>query len=105
MPTPTRPTSPTQMPREIRIGAIAYQVATVEELADGQLHGDINFGKCRIRIAADGDVQKQHVTLWHEVLHGILYQAGMTDQDEQTIDALAYGIVQVLRDNPKLHDA
>lgn len=107
MPTPTRVTSQAPLPERVQIGPTTYQVAVVEELADGsaELYGDIDYGKCRIRITAESDAQKQRVTLWHEVLHAILYQAGMTDHDEQVIDALAYGITQALRENEALHHA
>jgi hypothetical protein len=89
----------------IQIGPIVYTVVEVEELASehGLLHGDINHGKCRIRLSADDDRQRQHQTLWHEILHGILHGAGIRDDhDEQQIEALAHGIIQVLRDNPSL---
>ena len=89
----------------VQIGPIVYRVAKVKELADvpGPLHGDINHGRCRIRISAEDDAQRQHQTLWHEVIHGILHGAGIRDDhDEQQIEALSHGIVQVLRDNPHL---
>lgn len=90
---------------QIQIGPIHYDVVLVPELANGEatLHGDINHARCRIRICADDSPQLQHVTLWHEVLHGILHLAALDDHSEQLIIALAYGIVQALRDNPVLH--
>ena len=95
-------------PKEVQIGPITYRVELVEELHEqGQgryLYGDIHYGRCRIRIDAELDPQVQCLTLWHEVLHGILNGAGIdsADHDEQQIDALAHGIVQALRDNPGL---
>lgn len=89
----------------VQIGPISYQVTKVKELAGdvGALHGDINFSKCRIRLEANDDPQRQHQTLWHEVLHGILHGAGLRDDhDEQQIEALTHGIIQALRDNPNL---
>jgi ssRNA-specific RNase YbeY (16S rRNA maturation enzyme) len=90
---------------QIKIGPISYDVVEVSELASdaGMLHGDINFSKCRIRLDADDNAQRQHQTLWHEVLHGILHGAGIRDgHSEQQIEALAHGIIQVLQDNPLL---
>ena len=89
---------------QITIGPLSYAVVEVEELASasGELYGDINYERCRIRIRAESDPQIKHVTLWHEVLHGILRNAAIEDHDEQQIDALAHGIIQVLRDNPQL---
>lgn len=103
---PTTPTNAT--PKQVQIGPIVYTVVEVEELheegAGRFLYGDIHYGKCRIRVDADLDPQAKHLTLWHEILHGILNGAGIdsADHDEQHIDALAHGIVQVLRDNPGL---
>jgi hypothetical protein len=95
------------MPEQVRIGPIVYTVCEESELASasGTLYGDINYGKCRIRIDADLDPQIKRITLWHEVLHGILNTAAISDHDEQIIDALAHGIVQALHDNPELKDA
>jgi hypothetical protein len=89
----------------IQIGPLRYEVVEVEELAGkaGELCGDITAYKCRIRIAADMDPQAKLVTLWHEILHGILSTAAHNeDHNEAHIDALAHGIIQVLRDNPFL---
>ncbi len=45
------------------------------------------------------------MTLWHEILHGILNGAAQTEEhNEAHIDALAHGIIQVLRDNPQLRN-
>lgn len=83
----------------IQIGPISYKVV---ETDIPSICGDINTVKCCIRLnkAMKPDIRK--VTLWHEVIHGILYAAGQTDHDEVLTDAIAHGIVQVLRDNPEL---
>jgi hypothetical protein len=89
----------------IQIGPIRYEVVEVAELASakGELYGDIDYSKCRIRIAAESDAQVKRVTLWHEILHGILTGAAQTeDHNEAHIDALAHGIILLLRDNPAL---
>lgn len=91
---------------QIQIGPLTYTVVEVEELANGtsELYGDINYGRCRIRIAAESDGQMKLVTLWHEILHGILTGSAQTDHNEAHIDALAHGIIQVLCDNPELRE-
>ena len=89
---------------QIKIGPILYDVLEVHELCGeaGSLCGDLNTSRTRIRINADDDSQVQVVTLWHEILHGILYTAGIRDHDERLIDALAHGLVQVISDNPEI---
>lgn len=92
--------------KQVQIGPLSYRVVEVRELASaahGALYGDIDYSKCRIRIAQESDPQIKDVTLWHEILHGILAGAAHTeDHNEEHIDALAHGIIQVLRDNPEL---
>jgi hypothetical protein len=90
---------------QIQIGPITYSVVEVPELAGAgpsSLCGDIDTQKCRIRINADMADAIKRVTLWHEIVHGILFAAGIMEHDEQVIDAIGHGLVQVLRDNPQL---
>lgn len=87
---------------QILIGPVAYNVLFIPEFSESGRCGDIDVMKARIRINADMAQTVQTVTLWHEVLHGILANAGYKDHNEEQIDALAYGILQVLRDNPDL---
>lgn len=89
---------------QVQIGPIVYEVLHLPDLCgpSGALMGDFNASRARIRINADDDPQVQIVTLWHELIHALLYTAGYRDHDEQQIDALAHGLVQVLRDNPEI---
>jgi hypothetical protein len=86
--------------KHIQIGPIRYTLE-VSDFSD-RTCGDTDTMKCRIRVNSTMHPDVQRVTLWHEVIHGILFAAGMSDHDEQVVDALAHGLVQVLRDNPKL---
>jgi hypothetical protein len=80
-----------------------YQIEIREDLRDGptDLDGWIQWGQLRILIDKDLADDKKQVILWHEILHGILEQAGHA-QNEDALDALAYGIVQVVDDNPEI---
>jgi len=89
----------------VQIGPITYDVVEVSELTGAgpsSLCGDLDTMKCRIRINADMAPAAKRVTLWHEIVHGILFAAGITDHDEVLVDALGHGLTQVLRDNPAL---
>lgn len=92
--------APTKLPKQVAIGPITYKVAEVK--TGDSICGDCNTMKCLIRINKTMDPQIKRVTLWHEIVHGILFTAGMLDHDEQIVDAIAHGVVQVLRDNPEL---
>lgn len=91
----------------IRIGAFDYTVAKVDKIFEDQdrkYYGDIDYFETKIQILNEvtGYVEKQ--TLWHEILHGIFRNAGQRKacNNEPLIDCIAYGLVQVMRDNPDL---
>lgn len=90
----------------VKIGGLDYEVEEVQNLCaeDGlkRLNGHIIYDACQIKIDQGLNQQVKTVCLWHEILHGILTNAGVGKHDEATIEALSYGIVQVLRDNPEL---
>jgi Zn-dependent peptidase ImmA (M78 family) len=85
----------------LHIGAVTY---TVSEAKLRGACGTCNYEQARIRINARLDPQLKRVTLWHEIIHALLFNAGVytAEHNEQQIDALAHGIIQVLRDNPWL---
>jgi hypothetical protein len=92
-------------PETIKVGAIIYQIVDVPGLHNetGEKYdGHILYSKEEIRLEADLASQTKRQTLWHEVIHAILIQAGHQKHDEGQVDALAYGIMNVLQDNPWL---
>ena len=90
----------------VRIGIRDYDITTVAGLRghdDTPLYGVINFGQGTIRLEQDLRPDYSPVVLWHEIVHGILETSGQ-EQSERICDAMAYGIVQILRDNPWLRE-
>lgn len=101
-----------KFPDKIQIGCVGYTVKEIEDLHkvndDGQkvwLHGHILHADAEIRVANDQAEDVKVVTVWHEVMHGILQNAGQSNQPEGFIEALSFGLVQVIRDNPALIQA
>jgi hypothetical protein len=92
------------MAEVIKIGAISYAVVEIEGLhTEGEkLDGHIKYGPCEIRLEATQSPQAKRQVLWHEILHAILTHAGYRKHDDGRIDALAYGIMSILQDNPHL---
>lgn len=91
------------MVQSVKIGGIYYSVEVVPELRDGdiRLNGWIQYDLSKISLDAKMGEQMAFQTLWHEILHGIATQAGRNSElKEPMIEALAHGIVQVLKDNP-----
>ena len=93
----------------VKIGPITYDVKIVERLLNGgsgKLDGQISYSRQLIELdsALCSDAQRQ--TLWHEIIHGILTQSGRHDGvSDDVIDALAYGVFGVIKDNPEIADA
>lgn len=97
------------MPERVKIGPVLYRVEMEPKLmgsnGDGSsswLNGRIRYEQAQIEVCAEVAEQTQPAVLVHEILHGILEQAGMEEHPEQAIIALGYGLVQVLRENPGL---
>lgn len=92
----------------VKIGPMRYEVISnddrMPESDTGYRIGEIDYERLRIRLKNTLNDQVRIQTLWHEIIHGILNNAGSPDksQMETIIDAVATGIIQVLRDNPEL---
>jgi hypothetical protein len=101
--------SQTDQTNRVRIGALDYEIRHTADLAmagdDGRytrLHGRVDFGDQVIEINEGQSPMRDRMTLWHEIIHAILEQAGRDDHDEQLVVILGYGIPAVLQANPWL---
>ena len=95
-----------KIPESVRIGGVEYEIGYVENLRSGNelLFGEIDYGESKINLSTTDGTGTQHrcITLWHEILHGIRYHAGITiENEEEIVDMFAKGIYQVLQDNGK----
>lgn len=98
------------LPKTIKIGGLIYEIEKVEdldrfELSEG-LIGMIYYQETKIRIDEKLPKQLLDSTLIHELTHGILNEAGYSEQDEQMVDRVGRVLYQVLKDNDFsfLHD-
>lgn len=92
--------------QQVRIGCINYKVVDVEGLQDEDgesIYGQVAYDACEIRLLAGLDPQARTATLWHEIVHAILVNAGFVgDHDEQMVSAISHGICAVLSDNKNM---
>ena len=93
-----------KIPESIRIAGVEYQVVLEPNLMNGAVaaYGHIDFENSRISLSDTFGVehQKRCQILWHEILHGIRENNGMTiENEEAVVDMFAKGIYQVLQDN------
>lgn len=75
----------------------------VDPTSGERLFGITIFNEHTIRIAGDAPVEKQHITLMHEIYHAITHEYGITplekepgSHDEKHIDLLAIATCEVL---------
>ncbi len=101
-----------KLPEQVQIGPVSYAVKEVDDLhttdEDGKkkwLHGHIVYADATIKVAGDQSEDMKITTIWHELLHGLMDQAGVDDHPEALIRMLGYGLVRLIRDNPALVQA
>lgn len=101
------------LPQYVKIGHITYTVQPAEPTLGvdktdigtwNRYCGEIVYAECMILIKDEQHEQSKRATLMHEAVHGVLWNAGQYDANanEGLVNALAYGLVALLRDNPEL---
>ncbi len=95
-----------KIPESIRIAGVEYGVSHVPNPNDGErlCYGTINYDLAEIEISTTTPMSHEVkcITLWHEILHGIIRAYGVDVQNEETVvEMLSKGIYQVLQDNGK----
>ena len=93
-----------KIPNSVRIGGVEYEVHTAEIVRIGNevCYGAISYPDSVIQLSETdgGNHQHQCITLWHEILHGILNHACLkVENEEEIVEVLSKGIYQVLQDN------
>ena len=89
-----------KLPETIRIGSVDYDVAYQSGLSSGDtLLGQINFGQCTIRLEESLPASRAREVLAQELAHGILFEAGYEDHDEEQANRLGKVLAMLLRDN------
>ena len=89
-----------KLPKTIRIGSIDYDVINTRGLSSGEaLLGQINYGQCKIRIDDSLPASRSREVIAHEMAHGLLFEAGYEDHDEEQANRLGKVLAMLLRDN------
>lgn len=95
------------IPETVRIGSIDYKIELVDTpiiLDYKQCNGIIDYTQSKIILDSNTLEQQQlELTLLHEIVHGMLHDRGLEEQDnEQLVEALSYALHQLIRDNHRL---
>lgn len=112
----------TYPPDEVVIGPHPYRVERVIDSGTGLARqarpnevGHTDMGRNKMTIRSDGSQapMQERDTLLHEVVHAVLWQAGLDEEHdvfktdrmaERVVDVLATSLLDVLRRNPTLVD-
>lgn len=95
---------------KIRVGAFDYELVyfdneVVEKEEGGdqyKLFGNIDFETMTINVWKGLHPQVVPQVILHEIVHGILRNAGYEDHSEELINAITNGLISLSRDNPSL---
>jgi|AntAceMinimDraft_17_1070374.scaffolds.fasta_scaffold19102_7 hypothetical protein len=89
---------------EVKIGSVIYSIEELIETLE-MTWGSINQQNSTIHIK-ERDPQQMYITLWHEILHGLLTAIGRTDEsmDESLVEGLSNAITALIIDNPTIID-
>jgi len=94
-----------EIPEKIKIGGLKYDVEYAEKMIyeNRQTYGHIDQEMCKIQLDKTLKCEQSlKQTFIHEILHGICFDRNidMGDKEEDIVDQLAHGLLQVIIDNP-----
>jgi hypothetical protein len=95
---------------KVKIDGVTYNVEVTSEtivVGGRECKGSIDYNKSTIKIADFVGVSQAKVTLAHEIMHGMIYERGLSlkeSSDETIVDELGKAFLQVVRDNKELID-
>jgi hypothetical protein len=97
------------LPPVVQIGPLPFDVSIVKDLTvkedDGtvvKIRGRIIYHELQIKIDKNMPEEVKVAVLWHELIHGLLYQAEYAEHTEEMVLALGYAIYGAIRANPEL---
>lgn len=93
------------LPATVKVGPFTFSVILadpdtfIQEGTGKKLMGEVDYGKCTIRIANNLCDQSARQVLIHEMLHAVLNNAGKDDHNEEFVDLMATGVFQIANEN------
>lgn len=97
------------MNNTLEIGPFTYKIVIKDEIlsSDGkQLLGSVEYDSGTIELRKSQSKDSFMTTLWHEIVHIILLQYGIDQNNkvkierEKLVDTISYGIYEVIKRNP-----
>ena len=91
-----------KMPNTIYLFPTFFDVVGITRRESKRISGHCSYSQREIAIDPSVHEEEKKGVLLHEIIHSILYQAGITNTEEETIDVLAYGFLSIIRGNKDL---
>jgi len=89
--------------KRIKVGGVHYEVREVPELMRKyNLFGQVTYSDAVIEVERELPEERKEQVIIHELVHAMLFEAGIEEQDEDLVNRLGKVLHQVLRDNPNL---
>lgn len=92
-------------PRKVKVGAQFYRISRRKNpRLQRDTWGLCDHERCEIWIAPGLSGRRYVEVLWHEIIHAIHYNAGLSDDstEEEFTDRGGMGLMMVMADNPAL---
>ena len=99
-----------QIPSKVRIGGIDYKVRRKPNPSDGGntlCYGVFDSERCVIDLNSERDMHPDRLnqTFLHELLHGAIHGCAIeSDDEEKLVTAMASGLYQIIKDNPRIFE-
>lgn len=94
------------LPKTVRVMGIPYTVVKQDRITvnDQNADGAVTYNSALIEVVNGMPIEVERVVVMHEVIHAMFKGQGQNDyrHDEDLIEAVAHGVIQVIRDNPQL---
>ena len=90
----------------VKVGFKTYKIEKPMEIVevDGEYSGTCSYTTSTIKLADKLEQVDKNQVFWHELLHCICKRFALVafNEDEQSIDLLATGIYELIKDNPHI---
>lgn len=100
-----------KIPEVVRVGSADYQVCKTNEVIlqnNTECYGDINYDHHKIRLNTENqDKQTLEISFLHELGHAIIHERQLDIEsklEEKIVEAFAYGLHQIIRDNKEIFE-
>jgi hypothetical protein len=88
------------VPNKVIVAGIEYEVREIAGMEEQFDHlGQILYTRGVIKVDSELSHDRKEQVFIHELLHGIFYEAGIEEQDEDVINRVSAVLYQVLKDN------